>query len=86
MKILPFIKHAYERFKAPTPAFWKSVQRKFARLAALLVVLGGIYEATPDGYLPEWIIDYITYGGVICGVIVAVAQFACEDQPNDSRK
>lgn len=83
MKLEEFVTNAYHRFKGPTPAFWKSVQRKFARLAALLVVLGGIVEAAPDGYLPEWILTSITYGGIICGVVVAVAQFACEDQPTN---
>lgn len=77
-----FLKVSYARFKAPTPTFWKSVQRKFTRLGALFLVLGGIYESQPDGTLPAWILTAITYAGIGCAVIIAVAQFACDDEPS----
>lgn len=83
--MIDFIKHAYQRFKAPTPAFWKSVQRKLVRLAAMFVALGALYEATPAGYINEWVITWITYGGIVCGTGAIIAQFACEDQPTDGK-
>lgn len=81
-KLWIFIQHAYARLLAHTPTFWKSTQRKFLRLGAMFIVIGTAYANAPTGVLPDWILTVITYAGFTCGVVVAVAQFACED-PKD---
>lgn len=80
-QLLEFIKQAYARFTAPTPQFWKDMQRNLGKLAVMFVALGAVYEAAPAGYLPEIVIRIITYAGIACGAGIAIAQFACNDKP-----
>lgn len=77
------------RFHAPTPAFWKSIQRKMGRLAAsALTASGTLYTANAITPMPGWIIPVCQYlavfGAGFPAIVTAVAQFTCED-PRDKQ-
>lgn len=71
------------RLKAPTPAFWKRVQKLAAAGLALVVAL----QAGTSG--PPWLSDALPTAFTVLTTIVTVAQFTCADAPNadqDSQK
>ena len=63
-----------QRFKAPTPKFWKKVQK----LGLALTAVGALVVSAPVS-LPAAVItagSYAAFGG---GIIAALSQFTVED-------
>ena len=67
-----------ERFNAPTPKFWKKVQR----VGLILTALGAALATAPVA-LPIAIVtagSYAAFGG---GLIAAMSQFTVDDSSTD---
>jgi peptidoglycan/LPS O-acetylase OafA/YrhL len=68
----------WQRFKAPTPAFWSKVQKIGSGILAVAV-----YLLTADTTPAEWL-PIIRHVITAVGAIVAMAQFACKDSTENS--
>ena len=67
----------FARFTAPTPAFWRKVQKVAAGALALVVAL----QAGISG--PQWLADALPVAFTVCTTVVTVAQFTCSDSLAD---
>jgi hypothetical protein len=71
------MKTLFLRFKAPTPAFWRRVQKVAGGLLAVVVALQtGATE-------PAWLIERLPFAFTVLTTIVTLAQFTCTDTPTD---
>ena len=68
----------FARFTAPTPRFWRNVQKVAAGTLGLVVAL----QAGISG--PQWLADALPVAFTVCTTVVTVAQFTCSDSPSDT--
>ena len=73
------MKELINRLKAPTPAFFKKLQRLGLSLSALSATLMAIPNISPKAT------PFLTNLAVVGGVIVAVAQFARDTTSDDEQ-
>lgn len=67
--------NAIERFKAPTPEFWKKVRN----ITGVVAGIAGALLVAPVA-LPVATVTALTYIAVIGGTIAGTAQFTKEDK------
>ena len=71
------MRQLFVRFTAPTPAFWRNVQKAAAAGLALVVAL----QAGTSG--PVWLTNALPTAFTVLTTVLAVAQFTCSDSPAD---
>jgi hypothetical protein len=73
LKTAQLMKRLFERFTAPTPAFW----RKIRNYALILTTAAAGGMALPTGETLHWLLEHTAVVGFILGL---VAQLAAPDQ------
>ena len=71
------MRQLFTRFTAPTPAFWRNVQKAAAAGLALVVAL----QAGTSG--PAQLTAALPVCFTVFTTVLAVAQFTCSDSPAD---
>lgn len=72
-------KEIVERWKAPTPHFWKQVKKKGMYLGGLGTAVGTVQAQFPKLHIPELIFTMSTHLAVAGFVMVIVAKLTCDD-------
>ncbi len=68
-----------DRWKSPTPRFWKNVKKKGLYLGSLGTAAGTVQAQFPQLHIPEIIFTLSTHLAVVGFVMVLLAKLTCDD-------
>lgn len=74
-----FFDELYQRFKLPTPDFFKRMKALGAWLTGLSVILLGLHSNFPGMNIPDVVNDIAGYSAVAGFVLISVSQLTVAD-------